>query len=463
MITAPVFTTDKKAEEITLEDVAKYVRIFRDDEFLRREKLARYYEGRHAILDRVKSSELANQKIVTNHAKYISDFASAYLLGEPVSYTADSDITEITDALRIADSATQDADLALDCSIFGVAYDLTYMAENDTKIKLARISPLNAFVVYDDTVEQNPVFGVYFYPVYKQNTFSADIEKYKCQLLTDKYIQSFELSPTFMLGNSEEPTEHFFGKVPLDEIYNNGQRMGDFEQVTTLIDAYNMLQSDRVNDKEQFVDAILVIKGMVLGDTNAEKRETLDAVRENRALELASDADVSYLTRQLDEASVEVLRKDIVADIHKISGVPDMSDEHFAGNSSGVAMKYKLLALEQLTKTKERYFAEGLRYRLEMIANIKSIQGKAFDVSEIRISFKRSLPANELEEAQVAATLNGVVPQSVILSNLSFVDDVEAAMDELAAEKQQAISEQQQMFMNTPIKPQTEYEQDDEA
>ena len=43
--------------------------------------------------------------------------------------------------------------------------------------------------------------------------------------------------------------------------------------------------------------------------------------------------------------------KSIVTDIHKISGVPDMSDESFAGNASGVAMKYKLLNLEQITKT----------------------------------------------------------------------------------------------------------------
>lgn len=35
------------------------------------------------------------------------------------------------------------------------------------------------------------------------------------------------------------------------------EAQGDFEQVVSIIDAYNIVMSDRVNDKEQFVDAIL--------------------------------------------------------------------------------------------------------------------------------------------------------------------------------------------------------------
>ena len=169
-------------------------------------------------------------------------------------------------------------------------------------------------------------------------------------------------------------------------------------------------------------------------------------------LELTQDGDASFLTRQFDEASIEVLRKSIVSDIHKISGVPDMSDESFAGNSSGVAMKYKLLNLEQLTKTKERYFAEGLRYRLKCFANVIAAKGGAYiDAANINISFTRSLPANELELAQVVSSLNGVVPQKTLLSLLPFVSDPEAAADELAKEKQDSLNRQQQMFANTPL------------
>ena len=211
------------------------------------------------------------------------------------------------------------------------------------------------------------------------------------------------------------------------------------------------MQSDRVNDKEQFVDSLMYIKGQILGETDDEKTETYSDIQRNRVVELSQDGEIGFLTRQFDEASVEVLRKSIVTDIHKISGVPDMSDESFAGNASGVAMKYKLLNLEQITKTKERYFTEGLRYRLECLSNIIGIKGGHINPKLIDITFTRSLPQNELELSQVVATLDGKVPQETLLSLLPFVKDPQSAAEELRQQKQDAIATQQQMFMNTPL------------
>ena len=241
-------------------------------------------------------------------------------------------------------------------------------------------------------------------------------ECFKCQLMTDTITQDFELTSNFGLKSEGEAVPHYFGKVPLNEIYNDGQRQGDFEQVISLIDAYNTLQSDRVNDKEQFVDSLMYIKGQILGETDDEKAETYSDIQRNRVVELSQDGEIGFLTRQFDEASVEVLRKSIVTDIHKISGVPDMSDDNFAGNASGVTMKYKLLNLEQITKTKERYFTEGLRYRLGCLSNIIGIKGSYIDPKLIDITFTRSLPQNELELSQVVATLDGKVPQETLLS-----------------------------------------------
>lgn len=453
MITSPIFTTNLTAEEITPAAARNYIDKHYRYELPRLMKLDEYYSGHHQICGRTKEGALSNNRVMTNHAAYIAKFTAAYLIGAPVTYSAkdSADITPLTDYLALADSSTQDADLALDAAVFGRAYELMYMSADETPVpKLARLSPLNAFVVYDDTVEQNPVFGVYYYPVFEPGNSSP--KYFKCALLTAEYSQEFVTSSGFSVTAQNEPVPHFFGAVPLDEIFNDGQRQGDFEQVISLIDAYNTLQSDRVNDKEQFVDALLLIKGQILGDNNDEKTETYNAMKQNRVLELSSDSDASFLTRQFDESSIEVLRKSIVSDIHKISGVPDMSDESFAGNSSGVAMKYKLLNLEQITKTKERYFAEGLRYRLKCFANVLAAKGGGLiDVSAINIGFTRSLPANELELSQVVNNLTGKVPQATLLSLLPFVTDPEAAAKELADEKQESLNRQQMMFSNTPL------------
>ena len=396
-------------------------------------KLEAYYRGKQDILNRVKDADLSNNRLVCNHAKYIADFTSAYLIGEPVTYTSDSDIEFLTDALKAADASTQDIDLAHDDAIFGRAYEMIYLNEN-AEIKLAKISPLCGFVVYNDTVEQRPLFGVHYYPAFDENGQKTG---YKGSISTDSYIQDITLTATRSLQSVGEPVPHYFGKVPLDEIYNNAERMGDFENVISLIDAYNTLQSDRVNDKEQFVKALLVITGQVLGDTDEESSETYEAIRTHGVMTLDQGSTASFLTRQLDESSVEILSKSISHDIHKFSGVPDMSDENFAGNVSGVAMKYKLLALEQITKFKERYFTEGLRYRLECINNVLVAKGGAsIDVKDINIQFTHSLPANETELAQLIGSLSGTVSQETLLSLLPFVKDPAAEVKAVNDEKQ---------------------------
>lgn len=326
---------------------------------------------------------------------------------------------------------------------------MLYMSEKvPIKVKLARLSPKNSFVVYDDTIEQNPVFGVYFFATYDDNDRKTG---YKGQYSTDTYTAEIILDTQYQVKSVGEPVSHYFGDVPIIEYYNNGERQGDFEQVMWLIDAYNLLQSDRMNDKEQFVDAVLLIKGQVLGDTPQEELETYQAIKQYGVISLDADSDASFLTRQFDEAAVDILRKAIVSDIHKISRVPDMTDENFASNSSGVAMKYKLLGLEQLAKIKERYFVEGLQHRLRLFQTILNITGQGFDVSDIDIKLGRSLPANELEEAQTVATLGDNVPVTTKLSYLSAVKDPEAVAKELEDEQARAAQRQRETVFNTPL------------
>ena len=58
-------------------------------------------------------------------------------------------------------------------------------------------------------------------------------------------------------------------------------------------------------------------------------------------------------------------------------------------------MKYKLLGFEQLGKTKERYFKQGLRQRLKLMSNIENIRAKNINPSDIDITMKRSLPVDD--------------------------------------------------------------------
>ncbi len=437
--------TISPSTEISAELAARFVKKHNEKAVPRLARLKNYYEGKHDILKREKDVGLSNNKVVINHAAYIANISSGYLTGNPVSYKSEADIEPLVDLLKKADASTQDADLALDGAIYGRMFELIYMDNGEpARPKLAKADPLGAFVVYDNTVQHNELFGVTYTP---DRDFDDKLKGYDCMLYTADHKQSFRLDGRLLLVSVDEPQEHHFGLVPLLEIWNSPICSGDFEAVIELIDAYNTLASDRINDKEQFVDALLVIIGQVFGDSDEEKSETFRAVKRNRLLELSEGGSAQFLTRQLDESAVEILRKAIKEDIHTISMVPDFSDEKFSGNTSGVAMAYKLFAFEMMAKVKERFFKEGLRYRLRCFANVLSVQrGSRIDVDEIEITMSRTLPANNTELAQMVATLADQVSNETLISQLPFVEDAEKELERLAAEKQQAAKLQSDLF-----------------
>lgn len=431
--------------EPSLELAAKFIKKHNSKVMPKLRRLKDYYDGEHDILSRAKDLNLSNNRVVVNHASYIADISSGYLTGSAVSYTSDEDIKELTEVLEKADASTQDIDLSLDSTIFGRSFELVYMDNGDpARPKLAKADPRGAFVVYDSTVQHAEVFGVTYTPEFN---FDDQITGYDCVIYTDSYFQSFAMDSALgKITRIGDVKEHFFGLVPLCEFWNNQDCKGDFEKVISLIDAYNTLTSDRVNDKEQFVESILVVIGQVFGDTDQERSETYQAVKRNKVLEMAEGSSVQFLSQQLDEASVEILRKALKEDIHTISKVPDMSDSQFAGNVSGVAMAYKLLAFEMLARTKERFFKEGLRYRLKCICNVLGIGGTRIDPDAVKITMNRSLPVNNAELAQMIATLAGQVSSETLISQLPFVEDAVKEQEKLAAEQQEAARRQDELF-----------------
>lgn len=304
----------------------------------RYEMLNNYYDGKHEILNRMfNNPNIPNNKLVCNHAQYISDMATGYVFGVPILYSGEGS-EEINNIFTEIDEDSHNNELALDISIMGVGYELLYM--NDVEVpypELAVVSPLNSFLVVDNTVKEKPMFAVSYNA---RLDIDNQIKGYDVNVYTDKeVIHYFLIDLNSTSPTEEEREEHYFKGIPLIEYRNNKKLMGDFEGVRTLIDAYNKLQSDRVNDKEQLVDAFLVIVGQSLGDTKDEVSETVKYLMENKIIELDENGDARWLVKQLDEEQTEILKKSLKDDIHEFSKVPCLTDENFVGNASGIAMK----------------------------------------------------------------------------------------------------------------------------
>ena len=372
----------------------------------RLEKLRSYYMADGDILNRKRPSGQPNNKIAHPFARYITAVASGYLVGKPVSYSAESggeSLDVIEDAYRRASISSMDAENARHASIYGRAVEYIYVRESDMTPRVSVLDPRDAFVVYDESYETVPLFGVH---LTRRTNVTGGNDGWRVTVMSKTHIAVYTSAAPGQGPYAEESvTPHYFGDVPLVEYWNDENERGDFEWVIPLIDGYDKLQSDRVNDKERFVDALLVLIGCTM-DVDEQGRTPGRQLREDKMLSLPdSQSDVRYLTAQMDESGAEILRAALVEDIHKLSMVPNLSDKDFAANASGVAMKYKLWGLEQMTGVKQQWFAEGLRQRLKLFAGFMSRRGMpALDVADVQIKFTRALPVNKLEIAQYVQT-----------------------------------------------------------
>lgn len=399
------------------------------EEFMRevRPRLMRLYdayEGKGAITRRIRGQGLPNNRLSHAFPRYITTMAAGYLTGRPIQYGGDQEegVQMLRRLYGACDVDSVDAELARDASICGKGICIVY-ADEMARPRAATLDPRQAFVVYDDTVEHRAMLGVHFYARRGETGRPEGMHIYA-------YTPDACLHWTSRAnaGPSGEPewTPSFFDSVPMVEFWNNADERGDFEPVLSLIEAYDQLESDRMNDKQQFTDAILLLTGCVLeNDDPDDARTPAQKLIEEKTLSLPdSDAKAQWLVKQSDEAGTEIFKNALRADIHKMSMVPDLTDEQFAYNSSGVAMRYKLLGLEQLTADKERWFREGLRCRLRLFARYMQLTSMAqLDPERVTMTFTRSLPVNESEAAQTVALLHGIVPDEVLFTQLPFMED----------------------------------------
>ena len=360
----------------------------------RLERLWRYRQGRGDILMRERPEGLANTRLAYGFPRYITQVSAGFLLSEPINYR-DEGRPEGTEALKALyrKAGAEQADTELVTQQAGFGRGVTLFYEGEGGLKLCAPDPRSAFVVYDDTVEHRPLMGVLL-------SAERDARGRAAGGMAAVYLPGKTLGWRLRRGIPEgEPTreDNPFTRVPMVEYRNNEEERCDFEEVLGQIDAYDLLGSDRVNDRIQFADALLVLTGVAGVGTSEDIydfRGGLKRLRQDRTLSLPdSDAKAEWLVKNPMEKDIDVLRKALAEDIHKFSMTPDFSDERFAGNLSGVAIRYKLFCLEQKTRLKERWLVSGLRERARVAQGWMNLMGMPpIDAEELEISLKRRLP-----------------------------------------------------------------------
>ena len=415
-----------KDTELNITLLNKMINRFRLNVQPRLEKYKNYYDGIQAILNKSYSDTTKPcSKTVTNYCKNIVDSYCGYLASPGcISYSSNDNIEEIMNILKYNDYQAEDSDFLLNALIYGVSAELMYI-DDSSQVRFRIINPTQCFGVYDDSLTGDLM---YFVRMYKANDWNES-DLYNVDVYSDYSIKHYTMSGMNGWLNfvSEEP--HYFGQCPAN-IFTMPDEKSIFDCILPLQDSFNEILTSEIDDYSAFCDAYLALVGV---DADAED---IAAMKANRVLVLPEGASANWIIKGSNDTQVENILKRIHSSIYRIAACPDFSSESFVGGvSSGIAIQYRLTGMETRAGKIASEMKKALQRRIEIICGIATLKLGEEVFRDIKIDFKRNIPADTTAVVDMITKLNGTVSNATLLAQLPFVSDVDSELEALKEEK----------------------------
>jgi SPP1 family phage portal protein len=365
-----------------------------------------------------------------------------YFSGSPASYVSKQEavnnfIKEFSNRNRLADI---DAETTKWASVCGYAARMAYI-DKSGRTRVVNVPSWEAILIGENGIDE-PDYAIRYYM-----TETKDGEEMRVELYSDKDMTEYRGSSETDLHEYTEGSspDWVFDYCPMWGYMNNEELLGDAERVLALIDAYDRGVSDVNSELEAFRSAYLALYGVEA----PEEGEEPDFVNSGTLFfEAGIDGKAGkaeFVTKNIQDNAVENHLTRVARDIYKFSFTPDMSDEAFGGNVTGVAARYKILGLENKCAGFERKFKSGNIRMFEVVGSAQEKKNMFIDPYEIEQKFKRNFPQDLKDQAETATELKNTLTLESILAKTGLSDDPEG--------EAQAVRDEQDVYAeNSEVK-----------
>ena len=386
-----------------------------------------YYRGNQPILGREKEirPEICN-RIVENRANEIVSFKDSYLIGKPVQYvnrsgddSCSEDLNRLNEFMFLEKKSSRDKELVNWFHIAGTGYRMI-LPDNKGKdfnispFKIYSLDPRYSFVVYHSGLGHKRMLGG-TYIVKDDNSVVYSV-------YTDNMY--FEIKDAKIV----KAEEHTIGSVPVIEYPLNSARLGAFEIVLPLLDAINTVASNRLDGIEQFIQAIMVLKGV---DIDSEEFKKL---KENGGLKIPLEGDVKYLVQELNQGHTQTVIDDLYQSVLTICGMPNRNGGSSTSDTgSAVIMRDGWSDAEARAQSTEDMFKEAeSEFLLLVIYIYNTFCNRELKPSAVETRFTRRNYENIQAKSQVLTTMlaNGKIHPRLAFEYCGMFIDPELAYTE---------------------------------
>ncbi|WP_191989334.1 phage portal protein [Ligilactobacillus salivarius] len=431
-----------KGETLNVDDLYGFIEY--QNEVCRRKYELNYdmYVSNHPILRAPLKAWSENNKLVVPMPKLLVDEYAGYFGGNAptVQLEDETDNDSLQAWLNDSEFADEHSEIVKAVGIYGRSYLLAYQGE-DSKPKIAHVEPDEGFMIYDDTIKSEPLAFV---------RYSRD---YLNHVTGTIYYAGFSVD--FKDDKLEESVNYVWHEVPAVEFYSNEERQGIFDGVKTLIEALDKALSKKADQVDYFDNAYLLALGLNLEDENGE----IHIDREQRFIYSpdadATNAKVEFIGKPDADGMQENLINRLIDLIYYTSMIPNLQDSAFSGNSSGVALQFKLLPMQNMAAFQERKFIKSLRRMFKVLFEsadggqiVRSVNKESW--LDLRFTYTRNMPQNMADAVSTAVQASSLLSQQTALAMIPGIDDPQAEIKRKQDEQNETVKNAFNSIPNTP-------------
>lgn len=384
------------------------------------DKMYEYYKGNTKIQN-YQPTDRADIKIPINFIKKFIKEEVSYSVGNEITYISRSGNDNIINDIEYYTehwSENHDSNLAKNMLIYSHAYEL-YFVDREGQFSSKIIPPTEGYAFIDDF--GNVSFFMHIFKLKFDDATYIDLYTADSIYHYDDYFK--EIKPK---------TPHIFGVVPVGLSELSPEKADDtlYKDIKGLQDAYEHNLSDISSEISDFRTAYLALTGMQIDEKDIPNMKKLGVFQIKN-----KDGKVEWVIKNINDQFIQNTLSTLEDKMYQLSCHIN-HNERMQSNTSSLALRSRLIALEEKCKLNQKAIADCIKTRLKMLFKyLKALKDKMYDYKDIKIKFTPNIPQDDLMMSQIISQLGDKLSTETGLSTLSFIDNPKNELAKIKAEQ----------------------------
>lgn len=320
-----------------------------------------YYYNETDIKDKTKTQQKdINNKVAIPYANIAVNTINSYCFSSPFTRSSRNSDEKVTDLVKLFNDALDDddydsktAEAEMNSGICGYGYKFIRPATLEEKAEglwfktSGDLDPRTTFIVKSNTMDKEDVLACTYYErakydsnfkeTGKETVYNVYTKKHYWVFVKGDSSKEYAVELQNIGSTKSEAYPLVYERIPIIQYVRKQDRTCDFEIAKSLIDSSNNLASSRVDDVQQAVDYILLLRDIAC-DTDEEINAITKAVAKGilafRSIQNASvQPSVEVLNTRINQSEVQTLQDFLCKKVEEALHIPNRETRGSSGDT----------------------------------------------------------------------------------------------------------------------------------